>query len=70
VNGQQLLVNSQARRAATSVTLNIAEGSGCGTGRDFARFLTFSYRSLKEVEACLELCRRLHAAASEPAESP
>jgi four helix bundle protein len=49
----------QLRRAATSVPLNFAEGSGCGTNAEFARFLGYGYRSLKEVVTCLELCERL-----------
>jgi four helix bundle protein len=52
----------QLRRAATSVPLNIAEGSGCQTNGEFARFLSYSYRSLKEVVTCLELCQRLYPA--------
>jgi len=53
-------LTSQLRRAATSVPLNIAEGAGCLTDADFARFLSYAYRSLKEVTTCLELCERLH----------
>jgi four helix bundle protein len=49
----------QVRKAVTSVPLNIAEGSGCSTDREFARFLGYSYRSLKEVISCVELCERL-----------
>lgn len=51
---------AQLRKAATSVPLNIAEGSGCATSPEFARFLTYAYRSLKEVVTCLELCQRLY----------
>jgi four helix bundle protein len=51
---------AQLRRAATSVPLNIAEGAGCTTNGEFARFLTYAYRSLKEVVTCLELCQRLY----------
>lgn len=50
----------QLRKAAVSVPLNIAEGSGCATNGDFARFLSYAYRSLKEVETCLELAERLY----------
>ena len=50
---------SQFRRAAVSVPLNIAEGAGCSTDTEFARFLGYAYRSLKEVVTCLELSERL-----------
>jgi four helix bundle protein len=55
-------LTAQLRRAATSVPLNIAEGSGCSTNAEFARFLSYAYRSLKEVVTCLELCQRLYPA--------
>jgi four helix bundle protein len=55
-------LTAQLRRAATSVPLNIAEGSGCPTNGEFARFLSYAYRSLKEVVTCLELCQRLYPA--------
>src|SRR2546426_5289301 len=48
-------LSAQLRKAATSVPLNIAEGSGCTTNPEFARFLGYAYRSLKEVITCLEL---------------
>lgn len=51
---------SQLRRAATSVPLNIAEGSGAASDPEFARFVGYAYRSLKEVLSGLELCARLH----------
>ena len=53
-------VTAQLRKAATSVPLNIAEGSGCTTDGEFGRFLGYAYRSLKEVITCLELCQRLY----------
>jgi four helix bundle protein len=53
-------LTAQLRKAAASVPLNIAEGSGCTTNDDFARFLSYAYRSLKEVVTCLELCQRLY----------
>ncbi len=55
-------LTAQLRRAATSVPLNIAEGAGCSTNAEFARFLSYAYRSLKEVVTCLELCQRLYPA--------
>ena len=57
-------LTAQLRKAATSVPLNIAEGSGCATNGEFARFLSYAYRSLKEVVTCLELCQRLHPSLS------
>ena len=53
-------LTAQLRRAATSVPLNIAEGAGCASDAEFARFLGYAYRSLKEVVTCLELCERLY----------
>ena len=53
-------LTAQVRKAATSVPLNIAEGAGCATNSEFARFLSYAYRSLKEVVTCLELCQRLY----------
>jgi four helix bundle protein len=38
---------AQIRKAAISVPLNIAEGSGCTTNPEFARFVGYAYRSLK-----------------------
>jgi four helix bundle protein len=50
------------RKAATSVPLNLAEGSGCTSDSDFARFLGCACRSLKEVVTALELRQRLYPA--------
>ncbi|OIO20463.1 MAG: hypothetical protein CO029_02875 [Candidatus Magasanikbacteria bacterium CG_4_9_14_0_2_um_filter_41_10] len=45
---------SQVRRAVVSVLLNIAEGSGRKTSKDFARFVRTSIGSLIEVHAGLQ----------------
>ena len=50
---------SQIRRASTSIPLNIAEGAGCDSSREFARYLVYAYSSGNEVVTCLELARRL-----------
>ena len=56
-------LTAQLRRAVTSVPLNIAEGAACITNVEFAQFLGYAYRSLKEVATSLELCQRLYPAA-------
>jgi four helix bundle protein len=43
----------QTEDAADSVCRNIPEGFGCETHREFARFLEFSRRSLKELHDAL-----------------
>lgn len=55
-------LTAQLRRAATSVPLNIAEGSGCTSDAEFGRFVGYAYRSLKEVITGLELCQRIYPA--------
>ncbi|HEX2838989.1 MAG TPA: four helix bundle protein [Phycisphaerales bacterium] len=50
----------QARRCSTSVPLNIAEGYGTGTTRQFLRHLRTARGSLCELETALELGRILH----------
>ncbi len=50
---------SQLKRAAISIVLNIAEGSGRNTKKDFAKFISQSIGSLLEVKACLILAGKL-----------
>ena len=45
-----LKLRSQLDDAADSVCRNIAEGFGCNTHREFARFLRIARRSLNEVQ--------------------
>ena len=45
-------LKSQIKRAATSVALNIAEGSTGQTDAEQARFLGLALRSLLETVAC------------------
>ena len=50
---------SQLRRAAVSVSLNIAEGRASDSDPEFRRFLGISLRSLIETIACIKLCEKL-----------
>lgn len=52
------ILTSQIKRAADSVSLNIAEGSTGQTNPEFKRFLTIALRSAIEVVGCLYLAFR------------
>ena len=52
-------LTSQLRRAAVSIAMNIAEGSGSGSDNEFNRFLNMSLRSSYEVMCGIEIARRL-----------
>ncbi len=51
-------LRSQMIRAATSISLNVAEGSMSQTDAEFSRFLGIAVRSCAEVVACLHLAMR------------
>jgi four helix bundle protein len=57
-------LKSQSRRAATSIALNIAEGSTSQSDAEQARFLGMAIRSLVETVACLHLISRRQYLAS------
>ncbi len=52
-------LTSQLRRAATAMPLNIAEGSGCRTKKEFIQFLFIALRSVYEIVTILKLVQRL-----------
>ncbi|MGB0918225.1 MAG: four helix bundle protein [Flavobacteriales bacterium] len=47
---------SQLKRASVSIPLNIAEGAGRNTDKEFRHFLHISRGSLSEVNTVLDLC--------------
>ena len=61
---EQYVMVPQIRRAAMSVSLNIAEGAGRRTDREFARFLDIASGSSSELESCLLLSDDLGLAPS------
>lgn len=54
----------QLRRAVTSISLNIAEGSGAGSDRDFKSFLRIAIKSQHEVVAILMIAKELYPSIS------
>jgi four helix bundle protein len=48
-------LSSQFRRAADSIVLNIAEGAGNSTKKEFSRFLDYAIRSGFECIGCLDI---------------
>lgn len=51
-------MRSQMIRAATSISLNVAEGSMSQSDAEFSRFVGIAIKSCIEVIACLHLARR------------
>lgn len=52
-------LTNQMRRAAVSVSLNIAEGRGRGSDKEFVRYLMMSRGSLFEVISASQIASRL-----------
>lgn len=52
------ILTSQLKRAADSISLNIAEGSTGQSNVEFNRFLAYALRSDVEVVGCLHLALR------------
>ena len=58
-NNETFGLVAQTRRAMTSVSANIAEGSGRSSNRDYARFVAIAIGSSNEVECELRLAKDL-----------
>ncbi|TSC91842.1 MAG: hypothetical protein CEN92_197 [Candidatus Berkelbacteria bacterium Licking1014_96] len=52
-------LSSQLKRASLSVVLNIAEGSGKDSDKDFRRYIQNSLGSINEVAACLDIAYQI-----------
>ncbi len=50
-------LTSQFRRASYSIVLNIAEGAGSNTSKEFSRFLQIALRSCYECLGCIDIAR-------------
>ena len=59
------ILTAQIKRAADSVSLNIAEGSTGQTDLEFNRFLSYALRSDIEVVGCLFLAQKRNLIAQE-----
>jgi four helix bundle protein len=57
-HGEDYNLKSQITRSATSIALNIAEGSTTQTDSEQSRFLGIALRSVVESVACLHLIKR------------
>jgi four helix bundle protein len=57
-DSERFNLRAQIEAAATSIVLNIAEGSTGQTNPEQQRFLSFSIRSFLETVACLDLIER------------
>jgi four helix bundle protein len=60
---------NQMRRAAVSVSSNIAEGSGRGSNKDFSRFVGLAYGSLMELVSQLHIAQKQEFIVTEAARS-
>jgi four helix bundle protein len=53
-------LRSQVRRSVTSISLNIAEGSGKSTNKNFANFIRIAIGSLIETDTSLKIAMDLN----------
>ncbi len=57
---EQYDLTSQIKRSSYSVPMNITEGCGRNTDKDFVHFLDIALGSLHELEYSVLLCKDLH----------
>src|SRR3972149_110992 len=50
-------LTTQFRRAADSIVLNISEGAGNRSNKEFAKFLDYAIRSAHECIGCTDISR-------------
>ncbi|MBI3761890.1 MAG: four helix bundle protein [Chloroflexi bacterium] len=60
---------SQVRRATSAIPLNIAEGAGSSSDKEFCRFLEIALRSAYEVMTGIEIARGLEFLVNERADA-
>lgn len=57
-NRELYVLTSQIKRAADSVSLNIAEGSTGQSNPEFQKFLGYAIRSAVEIISCIYIAKR------------
>jgi len=57
---EMFALSSQGRRSVTSIPLNISEGAGRQSKKDFSCFINRSVTSLQEVDTCLKIAIKLN----------
>lgn len=68
-NEERFGLISQIRRAASSIPMNIAEGAGNDSDKEFCRYLEMALRSSYEVMTAIDIARGLEFLANERADS-
>ena len=56
---EQFVLTSQIKRSVTSICLNIAEGAGRSSKKEFVQFLRISLGSSLETSSILDIAKRL-----------